>query len=40
MTSHRSRPTASGFRPPAVPDVDMRGFWGDRIDAVADTHRA
>lgn len=25
-----------GFRPPAVPDVDVRGFWGDRIDAVAD----
>jgi uncharacterized protein len=25
-----------GFRPPAVPDVDMRGFWGERIDAVAD----
>ena len=29
-------PTASGFRPPAVPDVDVHGFWGDRIDAVAD----
>jgi DUF1680 family protein len=28
-------PTARGFRPPAVPDVDVRGFWGDRIDAVA-----
>ncbi len=27
---------AHGFRPPAVPDVDVRGFWGDRIDAVAD----
>jgi len=25
-----------GFRPPAVPDVDVRGFWGDRIDAIAD----
>lgn len=29
-------PKASGFRPPAVPDVEVRGFWGDRIDAVAD----
>ena len=29
-------PIASGFRPPAVPDVDVRGFWGHRIDAVAD----
>lgn len=26
----------TGFRPPAVPDVDVRGFWGNRIDAVAD----
>jgi len=24
------------FRPPAVPQVDVRGFWGDRVDAVAD----
>ncbi|MDQ0471067.1 glycoside hydrolase family 127 protein [Labrys wisconsinensis] len=23
------------FRPPAVPDVEVRGFWGARIDAVA-----
>ncbi|WP_117191564.1 glycoside hydrolase family 127 protein [Rhizobium terrae] len=30
------KPIATGFRPPAVPDVDVRGFWGDRIDAVAD----
>ncbi|WP_246617853.1 glycoside hydrolase family 127 protein [Rhizobium populisoli] len=30
------KPIAPGFRPPAVPDVDVRGFWGDRIDAVAD----
>ena len=29
-------PTASRFRPPAVSDVDVRGFWGERIDAVAD----
>ena len=28
--------TKGGFRPPAVSDVDVRGFWGDRIDAVAD----
>ncbi len=35
MTSH-DQPRASGFRPPAVPDVEMRGFWGERIDAVAD----
>jgi len=24
------------FRPPAIPQVQLRGFWGDRIDAVAD----
>jgi DUF1680 family protein len=30
------KPIANGFRPPAVPDVDVHGFWGDRIDAVAD----
>lgn len=24
------------FRPPAVPQIDVRGFWGSRIDAVAD----
>jgi DUF1680 family protein len=35
MTSH-DLPKAHGFRPPAVPDVDVRGFWGNRIDAVAD----
>ncbi|MDQ7246348.1 glycoside hydrolase family 127 protein [Dongia sedimenti] len=29
-------PIASSFRPPAVSDVDVRGFWGERIDAVAD----
>ena len=32
----KDNPKAHGFRPPAVPDVDVRGFWGDRIDAVAD----
>jgi len=39
-----SAPTASAareaprarFRPPAVPQVDVRGFWGSRVDAVAD----
>lgn len=29
-------PKTSGFRPPAVHEVDVRGFWGDRIEAVAD----
>ena len=28
-------PTKARFRPPAVPQVDVSGFWGDRIDAVA-----
>jgi DUF1680 family protein len=23
------------FRPPAAPQVDVRGFWGERVDAVA-----
>ena len=32
----QDNPQSHGFRPPAVPDVDVRGFWGDRIDAVAD----
>jgi DUF1680 family protein len=35
MTSFNT-PTANGFRPPAVPEVDVHGFWGERIDAVAD----
>lgn len=35
MTSHDLL-KASSFRPPAVPDVEVRGFWGERIDAVAD----
>lgn len=30
------QPRASGYRPPAVPDVEVSGFWGERIDAVAD----
>jgi DUF1680 family protein len=33
-TSDHAKP--HGFRPPAVPDVEVRGFWGNRIDAVAD----
>ena len=24
------------FRPPSVPQVDVHGFWGNRVDAVAD----
>ena len=28
MTSHQ-HPKAVGYRPPAVPDVEMRGFWGE-----------
>lgn len=35
MTS-LDQPRAHGFRPLAVPDVEVRGFWGERIDAVAD----
>lgn len=27
---------ARRFRPPAVPQVEVRGFWGPRIDVVAD----
>ncbi|GLS22447.1 hypothetical protein GCM10007874_54650 [Labrys miyagiensis] len=27
--------TRTRFRPPAVPQIDVRGFWGDRVDAVA-----
>lgn len=34
--TYLNTPSSSGFRPPAVPDVDVRGFWGERIDAVAD----
>lgn len=25
-----------GFRPPSIPQVQLRGFWGNRIEAVAD----
>ncbi|WP_413988974.1 glycoside hydrolase family 127 protein [Labrys okinawensis] len=27
--------TRARFRPPAVPQIDLGGFWGDRVDAVA-----
>ena len=27
--------TQTNFRPLSIPDVDLRGFWGERIDAVA-----
>lgn len=33
-----SSPTVSRrFRPPSVPQVDLRGFWGQRADVVADS---
>jgi uncharacterized protein len=35
MTADRNPPSRSRFRPLAVPQVDVRGFWGDRVDAVA-----
>lgn len=40
MTAHRSAARKTGklslaFRPLPVPQVDVRGFWGDRVDAVA-----
>ena len=33
-----ARPSRA-FRPLPVPQVDVRGFWGDRVDAVAVAHR-
>ncbi|MCC5974940.1 MAG: glycoside hydrolase family 127 protein [Rubellimicrobium sp.] len=30
-----SSPRNQSFRPPSIADVDLGGFWGDRIDAVA-----
>ena len=35
MTATSAPKPRSVFRPPAVPQVDVRGFWGGRIDAVA-----
>ena len=35
MTATSEPKPRSLFRPPAVPQVDVRGFWGGRIDAVA-----
>ena len=32
----RDSTSVRGFRPLSVSDVDVQGFWGDRIDAVAD----
>ena len=31
----RTTTRTDSFRPPSVADVDLRGFWGERIDAVA-----
>ena len=35
MTDRSSEKPRALFRPLAVPQVDVRGFWGDRVDAVA-----
>ena len=35
MTATSAPKPRALFRPPAVPQVDVRGFWGGRIDAVA-----
>ena len=35
MTDVSSEKPGALFRPLAVPQVDVRGFWGDRVDAVA-----
>ena len=35
MTDRSSKKPRALFRPLAVPQVDVRGFWGDRVDAVA-----
>ena len=35
MTDLSSEKPRALFRPLAVPQVDVRGFWGDRVDAVA-----
>jgi uncharacterized protein len=35
MTAAPSAKPRPLFRPPAAPQVDVAGFWGDRIDAVA-----
>lgn len=37
MTKHVApSPVTRRFRPPAVPQVEVRGFWGERADVVAD----
>jgi DUF1680 family protein len=35
MTANLASQPRSLFRPPAVPQVDIGGFWGGRVDAVA-----
>ena len=30
-----SAPRTDSFRPPSIADIDLGGFWGERIDAVA-----
>jgi DUF1680 family protein len=35
MTATSASKPRSRFRPPAVPQVDIGGFWGGRVDAVA-----
>ncbi|CAM5761913.1 hypothetical protein LMIY3S_00297 [Labrys miyagiensis] len=39
MTKASTKPSQiasrARFRPPAVPQIDVRGFWGGRVDAVA-----
>jgi len=34
-TTNSEKTVMSRFRPPAVPQVNVRGFWGERTDAVA-----
>jgi DUF1680 family protein len=35
QSANRSGKPKLAFRPLPVPQVDVRGFWGDRVDAVA-----
>ncbi len=37
--SNQSGKPKLAFRPLPVPQVDVHGFWGDRVDAVAVAHR-
>ena len=36
MTANSASQPRALFRPPAVPQVDIGGFWGGRVDAVAE----